>query len=43
VAALDVELSGQDLADIEAVFPISAVAGDRYPDMSTVGVTSPVA
>jgi aryl-alcohol dehydrogenase-like predicted oxidoreductase len=43
VAALDVELSGQDLADIEAVFPVSAVAGDRYPDMSTVGVTSPVA
>jgi aryl-alcohol dehydrogenase-like predicted oxidoreductase len=43
VAALDVELSGRDLAEIEAVFPVSAVAGDRYPDMSTVGVTSPVA
>jgi len=41
VAALDVELSAQDLEEIEAVFPVGAGAGDRYPDMSAVGVTTP--
>jgi aryl-alcohol dehydrogenase-like predicted oxidoreductase len=43
VAALDVELSAQDLEDIEAVFPVGAGAGDRYPDMSGVGVSTPTA
>jgi aryl-alcohol dehydrogenase-like predicted oxidoreductase len=43
VAALDVELSRQDLEDIEAVFPVGAGAGDRYPDMSAVGVATPPA
>ena len=36
VAALDVELTPDDLADLEAAFPKGATAGDRYPDMSTV-------
>ena len=34
VAALDVELTADDLADLEAVFPVGAAAGDRYADMS---------
>ncbi len=41
VAALDVVLTEDDLAAIEAVFPSGAWAGDRYPDMSTVTVTTP--
>ena len=36
VAALEVELTGDDLAELEAVFPAGAAAGDRYADMSTV-------
>jgi aryl-alcohol dehydrogenase-like predicted oxidoreductase len=36
VAALEIELTGDDLATIEAVFPRGAAAGDRYGDMSTV-------
>jgi aryl-alcohol dehydrogenase-like predicted oxidoreductase len=43
VAAGDLELTDEDLAAIEAVFPIGAGAGDRYPDMSSVGVTTPKA
>jgi len=43
VGALDVVLSEADLAAIEAVFPVGAGAGDRYPDMSSVGVTTPTA
>ena len=43
VAALDVELTAADLEEIEAVFPVGAGAGDRYPDMSAVGVTTPTA
>jgi aryl-alcohol dehydrogenase-like predicted oxidoreductase len=43
VAALDVVLSVDDLAAIEAVFPVGAGAGDRYPDMSAVSVTTPTA
>ena len=43
VAALDVVLSESDLAAIEAVFPAGAGAGDRYPDMGSVGVTTPTA
>jgi aryl-alcohol dehydrogenase-like predicted oxidoreductase len=36
VAALDVDLTADDLRDLEAVFPQGAAAGDRYPDMSSV-------
>jgi aryl-alcohol dehydrogenase-like predicted oxidoreductase len=36
VAALEVELTPRDLADLEAVFPKGAAAGERYGDMSTV-------
>jgi aryl-alcohol dehydrogenase-like predicted oxidoreductase len=36
VAALDVELTEDDLAELEAGFPKGAAAGDRYGDMSTV-------
>ena len=38
VAAVDVELSAEDLARIEAVFPKGAAAGTRYPEagMATV-------
>lgn len=37
VAAASLELSAADLAAIEAAVPASAVAGDRYPDMSSIG------
>ncbi|GHH58673.1 aldo/keto reductase [Lentzea cavernae] len=37
VAAASLELSSDDLAAIEAAVPASAVAGDRYPDMSSIG------
>jgi aryl-alcohol dehydrogenase-like predicted oxidoreductase len=43
VAALDVILTDTDLAAIEAVFPVGAGAGDRYPDMSAIGVVTPTA
>jgi aryl-alcohol dehydrogenase-like predicted oxidoreductase len=36
VAALEVELTAGDLADLEVVFPKGAAAGERYGDMSTV-------
>jgi aryl-alcohol dehydrogenase-like predicted oxidoreductase len=35
-AAVDVELTDDDLARIDAVAPAGAGAGDRYADMSTV-------
>jgi aryl-alcohol dehydrogenase-like predicted oxidoreductase len=35
-AALELELTPEDLADLEAVFPHGAAAGERYGDMSTV-------
>ena len=34
--ASDVELTADDLAEIDAVFPPDAAAGDRYADMSTI-------
>ncbi len=43
VAAMDVVLSGPDLAALEEVFPVGAGAGDRYPDMRSIGVTTPPA
>jgi aryl-alcohol dehydrogenase-like predicted oxidoreductase len=42
VAALGVALSVTDLAAIEAVFPNGAGAGDRYPDMSSIGSATPI-
>jgi len=36
VAVLDVELTDEDLRDLEAVFPKGAAAGDRYADMSPI-------
>src|SRR5437667_12647973 len=36
VAALDVELTDEELRDLEAVFPKGAAAGDRYADMSPI-------
>jgi len=35
-AAVDVELTGDDLAELDAVFPPDAASGDRYADMSTI-------
>lgn len=40
LGALDVELTAQDLADIEAVIPISEVAGTRYPTPMMAGLDS---
>ncbi|MBI4899567.1 MAG: aldo/keto reductase, partial [Actinobacteria bacterium] len=36
LGALDVQLTADDLARIEAAAPFGTTAGDRYPDMSTV-------
>jgi aryl-alcohol dehydrogenase-like predicted oxidoreductase len=36
-AALEVILSAEDLATIEAAVPADAVVGDRYSDMSSIG------
>jgi aryl-alcohol dehydrogenase-like predicted oxidoreductase len=36
VAALEIELTKDDLAELEAVFPKGAAAGERYADMSSV-------
>ena len=36
VSALDVELSDEELRDLEAVFPKGVAAGDRYADMSPI-------
>jgi aryl-alcohol dehydrogenase-like predicted oxidoreductase len=36
VGALDVDLTTDDLARIDAAAPVGSTAGDRYPDMSTV-------
>jgi len=41
VAALDVTLSPDDLAALDAVLPPGGAAGDRYPDMRWVRVESP--
>jgi aryl-alcohol dehydrogenase-like predicted oxidoreductase len=37
-AAVEVELTDEDLARIDEVFPRGAAAGDRYADMSTIDV-----
>ena len=41
VAAADVVLGSDDLAAIDAIFPVDASAGLRYPDMAPIGVTTP--
>ena len=33
VAALELELSDEDLRELESVFPLGAAAGERYADM----------
>jgi len=38
VAAVEVELTPAEIDDIESVFPKGAIAGERYADMSTVGL-----
>jgi aryl-alcohol dehydrogenase-like predicted oxidoreductase len=35
-AAAEIELTGAELARIDAAAPLGAAQGDRYPDMSTV-------
>src|SRR6266516_4234969 len=36
VDALQIELTGDDLRELESVFPLGAAAGERYADMSSV-------
>jgi aryl-alcohol dehydrogenase-like predicted oxidoreductase len=36
VIAMEIELTADDLRDLESVFPLGAAAGDRYADMSQV-------
>jgi aryl-alcohol dehydrogenase-like predicted oxidoreductase len=38
VAAVEVELTPAEIDDIESVFPKGASAGERYADMSSVGL-----
>ncbi len=38
VRATEIELTPEDLQRIESVFPKGATAGDRYADMSSIGV-----
>ena len=35
--ATEIELSGEDLARLDEAAPAGAAAGDRYPDMSSIG------
>jgi aryl-alcohol dehydrogenase-like predicted oxidoreductase len=36
IAAVDIELSDEDLRRLNEAMPAGSTAGDRYPDMSTV-------
>jgi aryl-alcohol dehydrogenase-like predicted oxidoreductase len=38
IAAIDVELSAEDIARIDAVAPAGFAVGDRYPDMTHINV-----
>ena len=40
--ALQIVLSPADLAAIDDAFPAGSEAGDRYPDMSSIGVDTPI-
>ena len=35
-AAAELDLTADELAQLERTFPVGVAAGDRYPDMSTV-------
>lgn len=39
VAAADVELTDQDLADLDAAAPVGVAAGERYPEAALKGLT----
>jgi aryl-alcohol dehydrogenase-like predicted oxidoreductase len=41
VGALDVTLTSEELAEIDATFPLDAAAGDRYADMSSIEPLTP--
>jgi aryl-alcohol dehydrogenase-like predicted oxidoreductase len=41
VGALQIVLSPADLAAIDDAFPAGSEAGERYPDMSSIGVATP--
>ena len=41
VGALDVTLTADDLATIDATFPVDAAVGDRYADMSPIKPLTP--
>jgi aryl-alcohol dehydrogenase-like predicted oxidoreductase len=41
VGALDVTLTADDLAALDAAFPLDAAAGDRYADMSPIEPLTP--
>lgn len=41
VAAADLVLTPAELAALDEVFPADATAGSRYPDMSSIGATTP--
>ncbi|MGA2838228.1 MAG: aldo/keto reductase [Acidimicrobiales bacterium] len=43
VAAADIVLDAADLAAIDEVFAPGVTAGSRYPDMSSIGATTPTA
>jgi aryl-alcohol dehydrogenase-like predicted oxidoreductase len=38
VAAIELELSAEELSGLDAAFPPGVAAGDRYPDMSSVDI-----
>ena len=37
LGALEVELTADDLARLDELAPVGVAAGDRYPDMSSIG------
>ncbi|HEX4246061.1 MAG TPA: aldo/keto reductase [Acidimicrobiales bacterium] len=41
VGALDVTLTGDELAALDAAFPVGSAAGDRYADMRPVEIATP--
>lgn len=43
IAALHVEITAEDEAALESVFPPGVARGDRYPDMSSIAVETPTA
>ncbi len=43
VAATELALDDDDLTALEEVFPVGAGAGNRYPDMTSIGAITPKA